>query len=476
MTSKPKPNFILIISDQHRGDSLGIAGHPTLLTPTLDHLASTGTNFTRAYSTCPVCIPARRSILSGQFPVTHGMVGMQDNCEWFPKATLPGELSKAGYQTFFVGRHMHQFPRKKRFGFDHMVHTGDVHDDDVTKDLGGHGEDQPWSHGLGANTWTTRPWHLADDLHPSHRSVDAALHFLKRRDPSCPFFLVVSFAAPHPPFYPPAFYLERYLRTGVPTPYLGTWASSPPNSGSGVAPDSHFVNLKGEALLSARAGYYGLINHLDDQIHRLLNPATGVDNQTRDNTVVMYTSDHGEMLGDHYRFRKSAPFEGASRIPFIIQAPPQLNLKSGLSQGSPVCLEDLMPTILDLADLPIPSTVDGESLKPLLTGKCTTGKRAYLHSECVMDSQAAWHSILSEQFKYIWEADTGVEYFFDLKADPGELLNLIKETNFYFEIEKFKKQLISLLKERPEGYVLNNQLISGRSLSKTLPHVSTLSN
>ena len=116
-----RPNFLVFMTDQQRGDSLGCEGHPALLTPNMDSIAGAGTRFSRAYSTCPVCIPARRSFMSGQFPATHGLVAYRDGLEWNPPATLPGELAKAGYQTVLCGRSMHLHPARKRYGFDHMA-------------------------------------------------------------------------------------------------------------------------------------------------------------------------------------------------------------------------------------------------------------------------------------------------------------------------------------------------------------------
>lgn len=466
----PRPNILLIMSDQHRGDALGYAGHPTVMTPTLDALAGQGVFFNRAMSTCPVCIPARRSLLSGQFPSTHGLVGMVDGIPWHPAATLPGELKKAGFQTFLVGRDMHQFPRRKRFGYDHMVHTGDVHPDDVVGPMPGHGEDPSWGAGLDANGWTARPWHLADDLHPSHRTVDAAIHFLKRRDPDCPFFLTVSFAAPHPPLYPPAFYFDRYLRVGAPSPSIGSWAKAPKRGGMGLPVDSHHVDLKGEALRSCQAGYYGLINHMDDQIHRLLNPHGGLDNATRKNTIILYTSDHGEMLGDHYRFRKLSPFEGASRIPLILQAPARFGLKQGSVSDLPVCLEDVMPTLLGLAGIPIPPSVDGKNLTGVARGEASSVGREYLHGESVREPGESWHQVTDGKFKYIWYPDSGKEMLFDLVKNPHELENQATSVEASYDLTRMKAFMVRELWGRPEGFVKEGELVPGCVLKPVMDH------
>jgi arylsulfatase len=257
-----RPNIILFITEQHRGDCLGIEGHPVLMTPNMDAIAGMGARFTRAYSSCPTCIAARRSILSGQFPATHGMVGYQEGVPWDIEDTLPALLGSTGYETAWVGRSMHQHPPDKRFGFEHVVRGGSDENSEYMQFFRQRRPDD-WegSYGTGVmhNDWTARPWHLEEDLHPTNWTVHEALRFLRNRDVSRPFFLVVSFLAAHPPLVPPAFYLERYIRTGVPEPFIGDWEAPPPNSGKGLDVGGQRVDLRGEALLCARAGYYGLI-------------------------------------------------------------------------------------------------------------------------------------------------------------------------------------------------------------------------
>ncbi|MHB9033393.1 MAG: sulfatase-like hydrolase/transferase, partial [Anaerolineae bacterium] len=116
-----RPNILLIMTDQQRGDCLSCAGHPVLMTPNMDTIAENGVRFTQAYSTCPTCIAARRSLLSGQFPRSHGMVGYRDGVPWNAPVTLPAALTRAGYQTALVGRSMHQYPERARFGYEQMV-------------------------------------------------------------------------------------------------------------------------------------------------------------------------------------------------------------------------------------------------------------------------------------------------------------------------------------------------------------------
>jgi arylsulfatase len=452
-----RPNFLVFMTDQQRGDSLGCEGHPALLTPNMDSIAGAGTRFSRAYSTCPVCIPARRSFLSGQFPATCGLVGMRD-VEWNPPATLPGELANAGYQTFLVGRTMHQYPHRKRFGFDHMVIQSGIEGADYEEFLARNAP--PGAGGLrGAgithNDWTARPWHLPEPLHYTNWTVTQAEEFLRTRDPSCPYFLVVSFLAPHPPLVPPSFYFDRYLRANLPAPVIGDWAVPPEKN---LPVNSPRVNLTGEALRSCQAGYFGLINHIDDQIRRILNP---VEQLVGDNTVILFTSDHGEMLGDHYMFRKSLPYEGSARIPFLIQCP---GFPANQVLDQPVCLEDIMPTVLDLAGVPIPTSVEGRSIVPLLTGQPTQW-RPYLHGE----HAGTAHFLTDGIEKYIWFAADGREQFFNLKDDPKECVDLARNGRATARVADWRQRLIEQLRGRPEGFTDGKKLITGRCYEAVLP-------
>lgn len=142
-----------------------------------------------------------------------------------------------------------------------------------------------------------------------------------------------------------------------------------------VSPDN--VSLTGEALLCCRAGYYGLINRIDDQIRRLLNPVTGIERMACGNTVLILTSDHGEMLGDHYLWRKTVPYEGSARVPLLIRPPRSMGFVSGLVVDEAVCLEDILPTLLDMAEVEIPLSVEGRSLVPLIRGERFNGESIF---------------------------------------------------------------------------------------------------
>lgn len=464
MAVASQPNILLIHTEHHRGDALGCEGHPVLLTPNMDTIAYQGARFSRFYSACPSCIASRRSMLTGQDPQTHGLVGYQDGLEWDGVPTLPGVLHANGYQTAHIGRDMHQHPPRKGYGFETMEINADYFE--WLKDQNSrHNIDDWFGGGVMHNDWTVHPWPLAEELHATNWTVERALRFMQQRDASRPFFLSLGFLAAHPPFQPPAFYLERYLRTGVPEPHIGDWARPPRPEELGQEDhvSAHRIALPAEALLCMRAAYYGLLNHVDDQLRRLINPVKGL--RHRHDTIIILTSDHGEMLGDHYRFRKSVAYEGSARVPFLLSAPPSFNVVKGSVTDALATHADLMPTILDMLGLPIPGTVDGRSLYPLMRGESPATWRPWLHIE-----HAPNHQCLTDgREKYIWWPGEGREQLFDLTRDPCELHDQAVDVEAGDRLVCWRNRLIERLRERPEGFVRNGALVPGRLYQSVIP-------
>lgn len=440
----PRPNIILVMTDQHRGDCLSVEGgrHP-VQTPNLDRLAAQGTRFTNCYATVPICIPARRSLMSGQFPHTHGLRQQGYEREWDFTATLPQALQDAGYHTHLVGRHMHQHPPRKRYGYDDVVFQpdyqewlaqhlhADTYHDRSTFQMGPF-----YSTGVMHNDLTTRVWPYADELHNTNWTIHEARRFLERRDPSMPYFLTMSFVAPHPPLLPPQDYLDRYLRMDLPEPVIGEWAEPPGDDdifldrGSDVG--RRKADLSEPMARDFRAAYYASINHVDDQIRRVLYNLGGVD---MSNTIVVFTADHGDMMGDHYFYAKALPYQGSVRIPLIVRTPPRYELPTGVVD-TPVCLEDVMPTILDLAGVDIPDTVQGASVTPLMESDNATWSREHLH----LQYEDFWEALTDGRAKYIRFAD-GREQLFDLVADPDERNDLAEDATMTDTLAHWRVEL-----------------------------------
>ena len=232
-----RPNIILLMADQMRGDCLGIAGHPDVKTPYLDSLAANGVLYPNAYSACPTCIPARATLYTGMSQKKTGRVGYQDRIPWNYKHTLAGELSKAGYYTQCVGK-MHVHPLRNYLGFHNIrLHDGYMHayrspdipsyeDQRVADDyywwlkqeLGAAAE--PVDTGMDCNGWVARPWIYEEKYHPTNWVVSECLDFLRRRDHDRPFFLMASFVRPHPPIDAPQYYFDLYNSKNLAAPVI----------------------------------------------------------------------------------------------------------------------------------------------------------------------------------------------------------------------------------------------------------------
>ena len=457
--SDTRPNILLLMTDQHRGDAIGLDGHPVVQTPHLDWIGSSGFHFKRAYSACPVCIPARRTLMTGQKSSHHGALCNTGQPLPNDVPTLAGELSNAGYETHVCGK-MHLYPKRRRHGFDAMDWADSsvaYGDDDYQRYLQARGISFPYAsgaHGAGGNDAMVRTWHLDEQFHFTNWAVNRALDFLDRRDTTCPFFLKVSVIHPHQPNTPPAMYYERYLQMDLPEPCVGDWARVFDEPQRGYNPMNVWrVAMDPAVMHQMRAAYFASINHISDQFGRLLNllPA---------NTIVLFVSDHGEMLGDHQWLRKRSPFEPSARVPLMMQFPEQMGINQGRSMNQLVELMDVMPTLLDATGVSIPDTVDGRSLMPLLRGE-TDAWRTHLHGECseVPTAQSGMQYIVDDRFKYCWWPGTADEHLFDLQHDPTEMVNLAGDAAYQDDLDRLRGLLVNELQGRPEGFVQGDTLV-----------------
>ncbi len=465
MPSVRPPDILLIMPDQLRGDCLGLAGHPVLRTPVLDEIGGQGAHFTRATSTCPSCIPARRCLLTGQFPATGGMVGFRGAPLTVP--TLPDLLRQGGYATRLAGRYMHQEPYGEPYGYEEQI-LGSTYipHDDYARFLDERAPHVGGIRGVASsfNGWHAHPWPLGEDLHPTNWTTAAARRLLAAAPDGKPLFLTASTYAPHPPLVPPAWYLDYYLRRDLPAAARGDWVDWETLRATGAAVDAPRVRLEGDALRLAQAGYFGLIHHLDDQLYWLVQAFTERSGRRRRPWMIVVTSDHGEMLGDHGYFRKCEPYEGSAHIPLLIRGSQDLGFVSALTHAGPVCLEDILPTLLDVAGLPPPAGIDGVSLAPLLRGETTAPVRPFLHAEHApcYSAQQAFHSLTDGVWKYIWRPHDGSEQLFNLAADPRETADLASRPEHDAQCRRWRHELIHRLEGRPEGFTDGRRLIAGR--------------
>ena len=409
--------------------------------------------------------------MSGQAPAAHGMVGFRGGVEWQPTATLAGELSRAGYQTEMVGK-LHLWPNRKRYGFDHMLLADGTRgkDNDYLDWLGGAVPIERWAmaHGTTPNGWIGRPTHLDETETHTFWCVSQAIEFLHKRDPVAPFFLNVSFIDPHPPFTPPQFYYDRYIDRDLPKPVIGDWAPEVPVSRGYDLEERWRLHLDDDTMHYCRAAYFGLINHVDMQVGRLLQYMR--DNRLLDETFILFTADHGEMLGDHNAGGKGSPFEGSARIPFLARPHADLDYPRHIVTEAPVGLQDVMPTFLDVAGLPIPESVTGRSVLPLMQGN-DSNWRELLHVEHTgsYHPHNAWLSLLDGHMKYVWNSQTGQELLFDIDRTPLEEHDLLLDPGAEDRVAPWRRRLIEVLRDRPEGFTDGERLIAGRPHPDLIP-------
>ena len=468
MPDSTRPNLILIMTDQQRGDCLGCDGNPVIETPYLDELASQGTRFTSAYTACPSCIPARASLMTGMDQWHTGVLGMgrsRSNMTTAYAHTLPGELAAAGYHTQGIGK-MHFNPQRALYGFHNTIidESGRAQTpgfvSDYRKWFEAH-KDGPYGyrdHAIDWNSWMGRPSHLPEHLHPTWWTAQQAIEWLGRRDPEKPFFLKVSFARPHSPYDPPQAYYDLYRDREMPRPYVGDWCGGRlkrgPSNDDTNAWRAHRSDVE---IQRARACYYGNVTFIDHQIGRLIYELRREAPEVWRNTLIVFTCDHGDMLGDHHLWRKTYAYEGSARIAMIIRPPLTWDCPRGQVRDEVVELRDVMPTFLEAAGVAIPETVDGMSMLGMARGEMARWREYLLgeHDWCYSHEQANYY-LTDGRWKYIWFPYLGTEQLFDRGTDPAEEHDLAPGGGD--ELERWRGIMTEELAARDCGLVTDGKL------------------
>jgi arylsulfatase len=440
-----RPNLLLILTDHWRGDSLGRLGHPVADTPHLDSLSAGGTTFSRAYTPCPSCIAARRSLMTGMTPYSQGMVGYQDGKPWEYEHTLARTLRDGGYQTVNIGK-THFHPPRAHLGFEQLTTSAD-YSEWLDRQPGMTGVER-FAHGVPGNSWIARPNHLPEPMIEETWFTTQALDFLRHRDPTRPFFLCLSFNGPHPPWCPPQVYYDQFIDRDLPEPAIGDWAAR--HAEEAVYPmdaNQWRGRVPEHVMQRARAAYFAYLAFLDAQIGRLVE-SMHRGGLLRD-TWTLFTSDHGEMLGDHHLWRKTYAYEASARVPFILRPPAGFEAPRNVEVGAPLTVgwEDIMPTFLDAAGLEIPGTVEGRSLLPLVRGDYDGWRDCYHgeHSPCYHPENA--NQFLTDgHWKYVWNPINGEEQLFHLDDDPHECHDLAPTKGD--ELARWRARLAHELRDR----------------------------
>ena len=431
------------------------------MTPTIAQLARCGVQFTRAYSACPVCIPARRTLMTGQSARTHGDRIFNETLEMPQRApTLAQCFRDAGYQAHAVGK-LHVYPQRNRIGFDEVVlneegrhHLDSGFGDDWEMYLADEGfPGQEYAHGLNNNDYVTRTWPLPEHCHPTNWAAAQMCRMIRRRDPRKSAFWYLSFVGPHPPVWPLPAYLDQYRDVQMDSPVFGDWSSSYEALPYGPKPDKDYLAMRGvpehERDL-ARRSFYATITHIDHQIRVVIG--TLREHGLLDNTVIAFPSDHGDMLGDHHLWAKGVMYEKSARVPLIVvPAHGDERLRSNSTDDRLVELRDVMPTLLDLCGIEIPDTVEGMSLLGSL-------RRGHLYGEC-HEGEHATRMMRDERYKLIYYPAGNTIQLFDIDNDALEQRNLAGRPKHAAAQQRLTKLLIDHLYRDDLKWIEDSRLV-----------------
>ena len=452
----PKPNVLLISTDHWPASLLGCAGHPAIQTPTLDQLAANGTRFPNTYSECPVCIPARRTLMTGTTPRTHGDRVFNETMPMPDLPTMADTFRKAGYQAYAVGK-LHVYPQRDRIGFDDVILDEEGRQiygvvDDYELFLGDQGfAGRYFEHGMSNNEYSYRPWFLPEETHPTNWAANQMCRLIKRRDPNKPSFWYLSFRHPHPPLLPLQSYLDLYrdMQVEIDMPYVGDWTRDEDPCFSMQVDFERSGRFTPEQIRGARLAFYALCTHIDHQLRVVIG--TLREEGLLDDTIVCFTSDHGDMLGNHNMWAKRLFFEDSARVPLLVMG------RKGDRRVSHHRVDkrlagwrDIMPTLLDLADIDIPNTVEGHSL-------FAESKRSYLYGE-VDEGLRATRMIREDRFKLVYYATGNRRLLFDLEEDPQELSDLSGSPEHAKTLQRLTDLLIGELYGDDLEWVVDGEL------------------
>lgn len=437
-----KPNILFIMADQLAASALPFHGHPIVKTPNLSDLAENGVVFENAYCNSPLCAPSRFSMMSGQLP---SAIGGYDNAAYFPAdtPTLAHYLRAAGYQTSLCGK-MHFVGADQLHGFEERL-TTDIYPSDFgwTPDWETFETRPSWYHNLlsvvQAGTCETSN-QLDFDEEVAFKGV-RKLYDLARSSDRRPFFLLTSFTHPHDPFAIPPEYWNRYDATEIDLPSV---AQIPYEDLDPHSQRLHHVCALGdyeqtdERIRRARHAYYGMISYIDDKVGELIKALKAT--HQLDNTIIIFTSDHGEMLGERGLWYKMSFFENSAHVPLLVYSPERFQANR---IKDPVSLVDLLPTLADLAtekEVDFSAPLEGSSLLSLMRGESPETERSVYGEMLGEGAIAPVLMIRRGAYKYIY-SQPDPEQLYDLDNDPHELTNLASVPEYAVTLEAFRAEL-----------------------------------
>jgi len=453
--ANPKPNVLFIISDD-LNNRLGCYGDPLAKTPNLDKLAARGVRFDRAYCAFPLCGPSRNSMLTGLYPNTTGILR---NAEIF-RQTIPSHVSmpqafrQQGYFAVRIGKLYH-------YGVPRSIGT-DGHDDPGSWELQLNPagvdrlEEEPQIFTLtpgqfgGTLSWYASP--KGDRFHTDGLMASDAEWVLERcaKQKERPFFLSVGFFRPHTPYVSPRPYFDLYRRQDMPVlPPVDAFRSDNLPAAALASAKKEQEKLTDDLRRECVQAYYASISFMDAQVGRVIGALDRLG--LSDNTIIVFTSDHGYHLGEHGLWQKMSLFEQSARVPLLMVAPGVT--KPGTVAKSPVSQVDLYPTLAALCNVKPPDTLQGQSLVSILGDPSATG-RSWALTQVTRGDRFFGYTLRTARWRYTeWDEGNRGRELYDHEADPQELKNLASDPAQAEMVAKLSAQLREAVKTTfpPDG-------------------------
>lgn len=442
-------NVLFIQTDQWPQGFMGYAGCGQVMTPTIDQLARDGIVYSNCYSTCPVCIPARRSLMTGMTPKSHGDRVYSARMTMPKAVTLAQAFSDAGYQTVAVGK-LHVYPQRSRIGFDEVILQEEGRYefgvlDDYQIWLGEQGAvGQEFAHAMGNNTYYTNPWPLKRNMHPTVWATAQMVRQIQRRDPTRPSFFYLSYQFPHPPLVPLKEYMDMYRDEDICSPVAGDWVDESFIMKEMTESARHYSPRE---ILLARRAYFAQCTLIDHQLRLVLGALR--ENGLLSSTLIVFASDHGEMLFDHRMAGKRSFYENSAHIPLLFSGQPAAGMR-GSRDHRLACLEDVMPTLLVKCGIPVPDTVEGMDL-------FGEERRSFLFGE-ISDGPRATRMLHDGRYKLIYYPWGNRSQLFDIEKDPQEMRDLAGNKDLEPVLKKLQSRLMECLYGEDRSWIQAGEL------------------
>jgi choline-sulfatase len=438
-----KPNIVMIMADQFVFNAIGALGHPVVQTPNIDRLVQSGVTFENCYCNSPICVPARASLLSGKHI---GKLGVYDNGSELPAGvpTFVHHLRRGGYETVLSGK-MHFIGPDQLHGFEHRL-TKDVQPSSfaLTPD---------WSKGVYANPGTgvkrlkqsnVCEWNkiLDYDEKVLHRALEQIRAFSMKKDQD-PFFLCASFFHPHDPFEITEEFWDMYRDHHIALPDVPAEPLDdmhPFNQWIQIHHEIDTCELTEEEIVKNRRAYYGMITYFDHKIGQIIDELER--KCMMENTIIVVTSDHGEMLGEHGMWFKRTFYDQATKVPLIMSFPDHYS--AGKRVNKIVSLADLSATLMKIGDVPECddwiSELDGDSFESLLFGDDENWKDEAICEYYGEGPIQPMVMLRKGRYKYVYVHEHE-PLLFDMEKDPYEVHNLAQLTEYKHSIDEFQKRI-----------------------------------